>query len=155
MEPVDVPPGAELAEALFHTARELRRRAGRLLLDEEVTYERLRLLTFLRDDGDMTMVDMSRRLGVTPRAVTNYAQGLQARGLLDRLPHPQDGRATLLHLSGPGRTTTDRLWAAHREKIAAVVDHLDDTQKIALKEILASLTRAGDRLLEEQHKPSR
>lgn len=135
----DVPSGWELAESLFATARGLRRRAGRLLLDEEVTYERLRLLTFLRDQGDLTMTEMSQCLGVTPRAVTTYAQCLESGGLLARRPHPKDRRATLLHLTDRGRCATDALWAAHRDTIAAVVDHLSDEQKIALRDILTTL----------------
>lgn len=148
-----VPPAAELAEALFATARDLRRRAGRLLLNEDVTYERLRLLTFLRDEGDLTMTDVSQRIGVTPRAVTTYAQCLQDGGLLERRPHPSDGRATLLHLTDTGRLTTDHLWDAHRQSIASVVDHLTDQQKTALRDILDSLAHAGEKLLMEQPKP--
>mgnify|MGYP004603029707 CR=1 FL=1 len=142
-----VPPAHALAEALFATARELRRRSGQLLLGEEVTYERLRLLTVLRDDGDMTMTDMSQRLGVTPRAVTNYAQCLQDGGLLERRPHPRDGRATLLHLTDAGRRRTDQLWNAHEQQIADVVDHLSDQQKTALQDVLDALRQASTRLL--------
>ncbi len=139
-----VPRAQDLAEALFTTARDLRRRAGRLLLDGEITYERLRLLTFLRDEGDLTMTDLSQRLGVTPRAVTNYAVPLDDGGLLERRSHPSDGRATLLHLTTRGRSTVDRLWNDHRDKISAVVDNLSPQQKLALRDILDTLGRAGE-----------
>jgi len=147
-----VPASHELAEALFATARTLRRRAGRLLLDDELTYERLRLLTYLRDDGDLTMTELSRRLGVTPRAVTGYAEVLESSGLVSRQQHPQDGRATLLHLTTAGRARTDRLWQAHRQSISAIVDHLSDDQKIALQDVLHALAAADtpDRLAEER-----
>jgi DNA-binding MarR family transcriptional regulator len=131
--------GAALAESLFTTAHRLRQQAGRQLFNEDVTYERLRLLTFLRDDGDLTMTAMSKRLGVTPRAVTTLAVCPEAGGMLTRRTHPRDGRSVVLHLTDAGRQATDRLWDAHRDAIAAVVDKLTDDQKTALRDILDTL----------------
>lgn len=131
--------GAALVESLFTTAHRLRQEAGRHLFNEQVTYERLRLLTFLRDDGDLTMTEMSRRLGVTPRAVTTLAVCLESAGMLSRQTHPRDGRSIVLHLTDAGRQATDRLWDDHRDAVAAVVDKLTEDQKTALREILDTL----------------
>ncbi len=131
--------GAALAQSLFTTAHRLRQEAGRHLFNEQVTYERLRLLTFLRDDGDLTMTEMSRRLGVTPRAVTTLATCLESAGMLTRQDNPRDGRSTVLHITDAGQQTTERLWDAHRDAIASVVDKLTDHQKAALRDILDTL----------------
>lgn len=131
--------GAALAQSLFTTAHRLRQEAGRRLFNEQVTYERLRLLTYLRDDGDLTMTEMSRRLGVTPRAVTTLATCLESAGMLTRQANPRDGRSIVLGITDAGRRATDRLWAEHQDAIAAVVDRLTDEQKTALRDILATL----------------
>jgi DNA-binding MarR family transcriptional regulator len=131
--------GAALAQSLFTTAHRLRQEAGRHLFNEQVTYERLRLLTFLRDDGDLTMTEMSRLLGVTPRAVTTLATCLESAGMLSRQINPRDRRSIVLHITDAGRQATDRLWDAHHDAIAAVVDKLTDHQKAALRDILDTL----------------
>lgn len=41
------------------------------------------------------------------------------------------------------RQATDRLWDAHRDAIAAVVDKLTDDQKAALRDILDTLNADG------------
>lgn len=59
--------------------------------------------------------------------------------MLTRRTHPRDGRSVVLHLTDAGRQATDRLWDAHRDAIAAVVDKLTDDQKTALRDILDTL----------------
>lgn len=131
--------GAALAESLFTAVHKLRQRASRQLFNEQVTYERLRLLTFLRDDGDLTMSEMSSRLGVTPRAVTTLAVCLESAGMLTRQAHTRDKRSIVLHITDAGRLAADRLWNDHRDAMAAVVGKLTDDQKTALRDILDAL----------------
>ncbi|WP_328522702.1 MarR family winged helix-turn-helix transcriptional regulator [Kribbella sp. NBC_00359] len=131
--------GAALAESLFTTAHKLRQKASKQLFNEQVTYERLRLLTFLRDDGDLTMSEMSSRLGVTPRAVTTLATCLESARMLTRQTHPRDRRSIVLHITDAGRQATDQLWDAHRDAMAAVVDKLTPAQKATLHDILDTL----------------
>jgi DNA-binding MarR family transcriptional regulator len=134
--------GAVLAELLFVTAHNLRQQAVRELLDERVTYERLRLLRFLNDDGDLTMTEMSRRLGVTPRAVTTLAACVESAGLLTRRPNVRDGRSVVLAITEDGRRVVDELGEAQRAASAAVFDRLTRDQRIALREILDVLNAA-------------
>jgi DNA-binding MarR family transcriptional regulator len=65
-------------------------------------YEMLRLLAFTRG-GRMPMASAIARLQVHPTSVTNTVDRLVRDGLIDREPHPADGRAAMLVLSEAGR----------------------------------------------------
>ncbi len=75
-------------------------------------YELLMLLTFTRN-GALPMSKASARLQVHPTSVTNAVDRLSAAGLVVRVPHPSDGRATLVQITPQGRdvaqVATDKL----------------------------------------------
>uniref|UniRef100_UPI0013307B41 MarR family winged helix-turn-helix transcriptional regulator n=1 Tax=Raoultella terrigena TaxID=577 RepID=UPI0013307B41 len=48
---------------------------------------------------------VAAQLGVGPSAVSRLVTGLCERGLVERRPDPEDGRAELLTLTEAGRTT--------------------------------------------------
>lgn len=65
-------------------------------------YEMLMLLLFSRN-GAIPMKRASLRLQVHPTSVTNAVNRLEAAGLVERVAHPRDGRATLVQITGEGR----------------------------------------------------
>lgn len=64
-------------------------------------YEALVLLTFSRE-GRLPMRVMGERLQLHPTSVTNIVDRLQADGLVQRMPHPTDRRATLVKITESG-----------------------------------------------------
>ncbi len=64
-------------------------------------YEALVLLTFSRT-GKLPMRVMGERLQLHPTSVTNIVDRLQADGLVRRIPHPTDRRATLVEITERG-----------------------------------------------------
>ena len=71
-------------------------------------YEALALLHFSRE-GLLPLGKIGERLQVHPTSVTNTIDRLEADGLVERQPHPTDGRTTLAVLTEAGR---ERLLAA-------------------------------------------
>jgi DNA-binding MarR family transcriptional regulator len=65
-------------------------------------YELLMLLSFSRH-GSLSMTKIGTRLQVHPTSVTNAVDRLQQVGLVERRPHPSDGRATLVEITAEGR----------------------------------------------------
>src|ERR1700709_1229728 len=65
-------------------------------------YELLMLLHF-SSRGSMPIKKASERLQVHPTSITNAVDRLEAAGLVKRMPHPDDGRATLLAATDAGR----------------------------------------------------
>jgi MarR family transcriptional regulator, transcriptional regulator for hemolysin len=71
-----------------------------------------------------------------PRTVTGIIDGLQARALVTRRPHPTDRRVTLLHLTQEGARRLDEArHQAERERDAAIED-LDATERETLRRLL-------------------
>ncbi len=70
-------------------------------------YEMLRLLGFTRE-GRMPMASAIARLQVHPTSVTNTVDRLVRDGLVEREPHPGDGRAAMLVLTPAGRELVER-----------------------------------------------
>jgi DNA-binding MarR family transcriptional regulator len=68
-------------------------------------YEALVLLSFARA-RKLPMRVMGERLQLHPTSVTNIVDRLQADGLVERIPHPTDRRATLVAITEAG---TERL----------------------------------------------
>ncbi|RVW02654.1 MarR family winged helix-turn-helix transcriptional regulator [Rhodococcus xishaensis] len=106
-------------------------------------YELLTLLTFTRK-GALPMAKASARLQVHPTSVTNAVDRLEAAGLVRRVPHPTDRRATLVEITDEGRELSVRATEALNGQVFAepglAPDKLD-----ALIRILTELRhQAGD-----------
>ena len=69
-------------------------------------YELLRLLAFSRT-GALPITKASDRLQVHVTSVTHAIRRLEADGLVERIPHPTDGRTTLVQLTELGRSTVE------------------------------------------------
>ncbi|MCW2959104.1 MAG: transcriptional regulator, MarR family [Solirubrobacterales bacterium] len=65
-------------------------------------YEALMLLSFTQA-GELPIGKMGERLQVHRSSVTNVVEKLVADGLAERVPHPTDGRATLVRITDAGR----------------------------------------------------
>ena len=106
-------------------------------------YEALMLLSFTRT-GALPLGKIGERLQVHRTSVTNIIDKLEADGLVERVPHADDRRATLATITAAGR---DRAAQASEVLNAAGfgLDALSEDELDALTEILRSLRLdAGD-----------
>ena len=67
-------------------------------------YEALMLLSFTRS-GSLPLGKIGERLQVHRTSVTNIIDKLEADGLVRRVPHAEDRRATLAEITDAGRAT--------------------------------------------------
>lgn len=106
-------------------------------------YEALMLLSFTQA-GELPIGKMGERLQVHRSSVTNVVEKLVGDGLAQRLPHPTDGRATLVRITDAGRevaTAATRVLNGDRFGLAT----LDPGDQEELVRILAALRRdVGD-----------
>lgn len=106
-------------------------------------YEALVLLVF-SSRGSLPLGKMGERLQVHPTSVTSIVRGLDAAGLVRRLPHPEDGRAVLCEITEQGRALVEK---ATVDLVADgfAMDALDETQLRELSELLRPVRQvAGD-----------
>lgn len=106
-------------------------------------YEVLMLLSFTRT-GSLPLARLGERLQVHPASVTNVVDRLVAAGLVLRVPHPSDRRATLAEITDAGRGLALAATADLNAKVFTSPG-LDDTAAEQLIAVLTDLRRdAGD-----------
>jgi DNA-binding MarR family transcriptional regulator len=107
-----------------------------------VSYARMRLLGSLHCNGPQIMSDISDELGVTRRNVTALVDALEEEGLVRRMPHTTDRRATVIELTSRGAETTDSFYNGHRDAVAELFVDLSEDERRELVRLLGSLREA-------------
>jgi DNA-binding MarR family transcriptional regulator len=111
--------GMAALTAIMRTQQLLLGRCDAALADFGLTFARfelLRLLGFTRH-GELPLGKVGARLQVHPASVTNAVGRLAEAGLVERVPHPTDGRGALARITPAGR----RVVAAATERLNAAV----------------------------------
>ena len=106
-------------------------------------YELLRLLAFSRS-GSLPITKASERLQVHVTSVTSAMKRLLDAGLVERRPHPTDGRTTLVEITAEGRRVVSEATAALNAGVFSDPG-MDPSEQSALIEAISSLRQtAGD-----------
>ena len=138
--------GMAAITAVMRTQQILLARIDAVLKGFDLTFSRFELLTLLSFSrtGSLPMAKASERLQVHPTSVTNAVDRLEAAGLVRRVAHPTDGRATLVEVTDAGRARA--LAATH--KLNSIVFERPGFSETELDELNALLARfrrdAGD-----------
>ena len=106
-------------------------------------FELLRLLAFSRN-GALPITKASDRLQVHVTSVTHAIRRLEASGLVRRVPHPTDGRTTLVEITALGRSTVEDATETLNRKVFADIG-ISEAQAQALVGAIETLRHsAGD-----------
>lgn len=131
---------ARLADQLLGLSRRLHRAQRQLMEPIGVTPAQARLLRALAHCTEPPrMADLAQRLEVVPRAVTTLVDALEARGLVRRVPDPDNRRVIRIELQEEGSRVLRELRRARRTAAAELLAPLDDGQRAALTALLAVL----------------
>jgi DNA-binding MarR family transcriptional regulator len=87
----------------------------------DLSFARVRALRRLATQP-LTLRALAERLGADPPYVTLMVDDLEERGLVRRMPHPEDRRAKLVELTVAGRAAAARAEAILDEPPAALRD---------------------------------
>ena len=128
--------GNELVDAILHAAHRVRTAADSDLREGGLSLPGFKLLKALSQQ-DRSMREVSDILHLAPRTVTDIIDGLQARGLVVRHPHPSDRRITLLHLTEAGADRLTSATAAADRARDAAISGLDEDERATLRRLLA------------------
>lgn len=93
--------GHDVVDAILYAAHRVRTAADARLRECGLSLPAFKLLRAL-ENSDRSMREISEILHISPRTVTDMIDGLEARGLVARGPHPADRRVTLLRLTPDG-----------------------------------------------------
>lgn len=104
-----------------------------------LNYPRLRLLEVLHCRGPQMMRALADLLGLTPRNVTALVDGLEADGLVRRVAHPSDRRATIVEPTPEGQAAADETLGPRLAAVGELFDDLTPDQQERLADILTVL----------------
>jgi DNA-binding MarR family transcriptional regulator len=98
----DAPDPAQLAAALRLSIGLLLRRLRQVPTQDELTLSESAALARLDRGGPATSAELARAEQISPQSMGATLGALQARGLVDRAPDPEDGRRMILSITETG-----------------------------------------------------
>ena len=89
---------------------------------------------------------LAEECGVAKGTLTGIVTTLEAKGLISRASHPDDGRLVLIELTRRGQTTIRRLFPLFNRHEALAVGSLSNTEQVLLARLLRKMLREVDSL---------
>jgi DNA-binding MarR family transcriptional regulator len=139
----------EVADALLDVGRALMGVTLRSVAAAPVplTVPQHRVLLLVATDGPRRVGALAADLGVNQSSASRLVDRLVAQGLVERLPDPADGRASLVALSPRGEAV---LGAVHERRLTAVLDVVAAMPTRARPEVLALLAEVASAMEVEE-----
>lgn len=135
--------GHDVVDALLYAAHRVRNAADARLRECGLSLQGYKLMRAL-EYSDLSMREISEALHISPRTVTDIADGLEARGLVTRRPHQADRRVTLVHLTETGRSQLEAAAAGAERTARAAVAGLTEAEQRTLRRLLDRVAPAGE-----------
>ena len=142
----DVSSGMAAVTSLMRSQQIMLARVEEVLRPLDLTFARyeLLMLLFFSRSGALPLGRVGERLQVHPASVTNVVDRLQGQGLVRRVPHPNDRRATLAEITDTGRVLAVKATEALNGTVFADPG-LDERGVATLVDVLRDMRRhAGD-----------
>lgn len=98
-----------------------------------VSLTQLSALSSLMLEGAMTPGALAAKERVQPPSMTRVIASLSDLGLVDRTPHPTDGRQVIVSLSDAGRNLVSDEESAREAWLSTRLKHLDEPQLATLR----------------------
>jgi DNA-binding MarR family transcriptional regulator len=144
----DVDAATEVAVRLRGVVARVDRLLARELVGSDLTRTQVSILFALVRRGEHRLGDLAEREGVNPTMLSRVVAALEAAGLVQRLPDPQDRRAALVAATAAGARLYERLQRERASLIAEYVTGLSPSDAHRLTEALPVLEGLADHLQE-------
>ena len=124
---------AEFSRAIGLLMRRVRAAAA----SQELSLTEAAVIARLARNGPATTADLARAENMRPQSMGSTIAALEEMGMLERRPHPTDGRQMNIHLTTKGAAARKRIKDAKRTWLAQAIAQLN-------KEDQAKLLAAGE-----------
>lgn len=129
---------------LAHTVGALVRRVRAASASHELSWTESSAMARLAKDGPATTAELARAEAVKPQSMGATIAALEERGLVERKPHPTDGRQVNIELTAKGIAVRKSVKEAKHNWLAQAVAQLTDEER----EILFAAGKIIQRLVE-------
>ena len=140
----DAPPPEADAADLMHAVGVLLRRVRGEAGHEGLSWSQAAAMGRLDRTGPMTTADLARAEMVKPQSMGTLLAELEQEGLVERQPHPTDGRQILFSLTEAGVQARRQRQAAKLAWLAAEIDRFDVDERRTLVAAIALVKRLGE-----------
>jgi DNA-binding MarR family transcriptional regulator len=130
----------ELSLAIGQVVRRLRAESN----PDGLTWSQTVALSRLAKSGPMTTADLARAESVKPQSMGATLAELEREGLVEREPHPTDGRQVLFALTAKGVEARRKRSAAKQKWLLAAMARLDPSERRTLMSAVALIKRLGE-----------
>ena len=131
---------SDLTVAIGQLVRRLRSEAN----PSELNLSQLGALKRLEQIGPMTTADLARAESMKPQSMGTVLASLEQEGLVQRQPHPTDGRQVLFELTEKGREERRQRHIAKRDWLVASAAKLDPMELRTLVAAIPLIRRIGE-----------
>ncbi len=108
------------------------RRARTAAASHELSWTESAVMARLAKDGPATTADLARAEGMKPQSMGTTIAALEEMGMVERRPHPTDGRQINIVLTDKGVAVRKRAREAKRTWLAQAVARLDEPERETL-----------------------
>lgn len=130
----------ELSLAVGQLLRRLRAESNA----DQLTWSQTVALARLERMGPMTTADLARAESVKPQSMGATLAELEREGLVERQPHPTDGRQVLFSLTQEGREARRKRSAAKQKWLLAAMARLSPQEQQTLMAAAVLIKRLGE-----------
>jgi DNA-binding MarR family transcriptional regulator len=135
-----------IVDRIMGLSRRIKRTMEETTAEYGLSYGDWHLLARLHNSKqNLSPGELSKRLELSSGAMTNRLDQLERRGLVRRLPNPDDRRALLVELTAEGTRLYRETVAAQGEKESIVASALTAEEKEQLNTLLRRLMLAFER----------
>ena len=110
----------------------------------ELTWSQVAIMARLDGAGPMTTADLARAESVKPQTMGGTLAYMEEVGLVERHPHPTDGRQVLFALTAEGVETRRQTRIAKEEWLLRAMPKLDPGEQRTLISAIALIQRLGE-----------
>jgi DNA-binding MarR family transcriptional regulator len=132
----------DLALALGLLVRRIRSAAPSA--SNDLSWAQLAVIRRLDTEGPATTADLARAENVKPQSMGATVAALEDAGLVERRPHPTDGRQMMIALAAKGARTRKEARTAKRTWLAGAIAALDASEQKQLPAVTALLKRLAE-----------
>ena len=137
-------PATRVAYLIGRLDRVLRRRIGEVTAPFGLSVPQYTALSVLHARGQLSNAELARRTFMTPQAMGELVQALEARNLLARRPDPVHGRIVQIYLTRTGEELLRKCDTAVRQLEDLMLERLSPEERAKLQAHLKTCIHSLD-----------
>jgi DNA-binding MarR family transcriptional regulator len=112
------------------------------------------VLSTLTESGPLTQIELATTMSIDRTAMVYLLDELEERSLVERVRHPQDRRAFLIHLTAAGQDVQRRAAAALAGAADTLLTPLDPAERVHLVDLLGKVAAHWQQVSAGQQEPA-